>query len=158
MASITAKEATMTDFTITEDFPNSEIEFDQRFNSIDACYGYLARTKRPDGSICEKCGCTDFWRSCQNIYICQRCEHQVSLTAGTIMHGTKKPITYWFKAMWWFTGHPGGRPCPAQSAEPSRQGCKNQSAGLAGGLCLFQARRKGKGAGICQNLHKFLPE
>jgi hypothetical protein len=31
----------MTDFTITEDFPKSEIEFDQRFSNPDACYEYL---------------------------------------------------------------------------------------------------------------------
>jgi hypothetical protein len=31
----------MTDFTITEDFPKSEIEFDQRFSDPKACYDYL---------------------------------------------------------------------------------------------------------------------
>ncbi|BBO88141.1 hypothetical protein DSCOOX_13210 [Desulfosarcina ovata subsp. ovata] len=35
------KEAAMTDFTITEDFPRSEIEFDARFSDPDACYQYL---------------------------------------------------------------------------------------------------------------------
>ena len=24
------------------------------------------------------------------------------------MHGTKKPLTYWFKAMWWFTSRKSG--------------------------------------------------
>ena len=28
----------MTDFTITEDFPRSEIEFDARFSNPEACY------------------------------------------------------------------------------------------------------------------------
>ena len=56
MASNRTKEAAMNDFTITEDFPNSEIEFDQRFSNIDACYEYLARTIWPNGFICEKCG------------------------------------------------------------------------------------------------------
>jgi hypothetical protein len=41
MASTTAKEATMTEFTITADFPNPEIEFDLRFSNIGACYEYL---------------------------------------------------------------------------------------------------------------------
>ena len=98
----------MTDFTIIEDFPNSEIEFDQRFSNIDACYAYLAQAKWPGGFICEKCGSSDYWLSSKNIYICSKCEHQFSLTAGTIMHGTKKPITYWFKAMWWFTTRKSG--------------------------------------------------
>lgn len=98
----------MNDFTIAEDFPNCEIEFDQRFMNIDACYEYLARAKWPDGFTCKKCGHNAYWLSSKNIYICKKCEHQVSLTAGTIMHGTKKPITYWFKAMWWFTTRKSG--------------------------------------------------
>jgi hypothetical protein len=28
--------------------------------------------------------------------------------AGTIMDSSKKPITYWFKAMWWFTTRKSG--------------------------------------------------
>jgi len=28
----------MTDFTITEDFPNSEIEFDQGFSNTELCW------------------------------------------------------------------------------------------------------------------------
>ena len=31
----------MTDFTITEDFPKSEIEFDQRFSNPEACYKFM---------------------------------------------------------------------------------------------------------------------
>jgi hypothetical protein len=30
------------------------------------------------------------------------------LIAGTIMGSTKKPITYWFKTMWWFTTRKSG--------------------------------------------------
>lgn len=93
----------MNEFTITEDFPKSEIEFDQRFSNIDACYEYLARIKWPNGFRCEECDHKAYWLSSKHIYICRKCEHQISLTAGTIMHGTKKPITYWFKAMWWLT-------------------------------------------------------
>ena len=98
----------MKNFTIHEDFPKSEIEFDQRFSHIDACYDYLAQNRWPNGFICEKCGHDAYWISAKYIYICTKCEHQYSLTAGTIMHGTKKPITYWFKAMWWFTTRKSG--------------------------------------------------
>ena len=31
---------------------------------------------------------------------CRACRHQVSLTAGTIFHATKLPLTTWFLAMW----------------------------------------------------------
>ena len=93
----------MTDFTITEDFPKNEIEFDARFSDPKACYDYLFQQKWPDGFICKKCGHRKYWLSSRNLYICTQCQHQHSLTAGTIMDSSKKPITYWFKAMWWFT-------------------------------------------------------
>ena len=46
----------MTDFTITEDFPKNEIEFDQRFSNPKACYDYLFKQKWPNGFICKRCG------------------------------------------------------------------------------------------------------
>jgi hypothetical protein len=98
----------MTEFTIAEDFPKSEIEFDQRFSKPEACFDYLFKQKWPDGFVCKKCGHKQYWLSSRNLYICTQCEHQHSLTAGTIMDSSKKPITYWFKAMWWFTTRKSG--------------------------------------------------
>ena len=93
----------MIDFTITGDFPKNEIEFDKRFSNPKACYEYLFQQKWPEGFVCKKCGYRKYWHSSRNLYICTQCQHQHSLTAGTIMDSSKKPITYWFKAMWWFT-------------------------------------------------------
>jgi len=98
----------MTAFYITEDFPKSEIEFDKRFATERACYEYLSKVKWPDGFVCSECGHQSYWISSKHIYICTRCERQFSLTADTIMHDTKKPITYWFRAMWWFTTRKSG--------------------------------------------------
>ena len=79
----------MTEFIITEDFPKSQVEFDKRFSTERACYEYLFKLKWPDGFSCVKCGHPAYWVSSKYIYICTRCEHQQSLTAGTIMHSTK---------------------------------------------------------------------
>ena len=98
----------MTAFYIEDDFPKSEIEFDRRFATESACYDYLFRLKWPDGFMCSKCGHQSYWISSKHIYICTRCESHFSLIADTIMHDTKKPITYWFKAMWWFTTRRSG--------------------------------------------------
>ena len=98
----------MAEFYITEDFPKSEIEFAKRFSTERACYEYLFRAKWPNGFICPKCGHQSYWISSKYIYICTRCESHFSMTAGTIMHDSKKPITYWFKAMWWFTTRKSG--------------------------------------------------
>ena len=53
----------MTEFTITEDFPKNEIEFDQRFSNPKACYEYLFEQKWPNGFICKKCGHGKYWVS-----------------------------------------------------------------------------------------------
>jgi len=98
----------MTALYIIEDFPKSEIEFDKRFATERACYDYLFKIKWSDGFVCSECGYQSYWISSKHIYICTRCERQFSLTADTIMHDTKKPITYWFRAMWWFTTRKSG--------------------------------------------------
>ena len=93
---------------IIEDFPMSEIEFEKRFNTEQACMDYLAKMKWPEEFCCQRCGHREYWISAKRLYICTRCETGHSLTAGTVMHGTKKPLTYWFKAMWWFTTRKSG--------------------------------------------------
>jgi hypothetical protein len=98
----------MQDFIINEDFPKSEIEFDLRFSDPSRCFDYLFSLKWPTGFVCKKCKNNNYWISKRQLYICTVCEHQHSLTAGTIMDSSKKPITYWFKAMWWFTTRKSG--------------------------------------------------
>lgn len=39
----------MTNFLITTDFPKNEIEFDQHFSDLKACYDYLFKQKWPNG-------------------------------------------------------------------------------------------------------------
>jgi transposase-like protein/DNA-directed RNA polymerase subunit RPC12/RpoP len=98
----------MTELTILEDFPRNEVEFENRFSNDQACYQYLFQLRWPDGFECPNCRHRAFWVSSKSIYICTRCERNFSLTAGTVMHGTKKPLRYWFKAMWWFTTRKSG--------------------------------------------------
>ena len=98
----------MKDFIITDDFPNNQAEFDKRFNNEQACSDYLFSLRWPNGFVCRHCNHTRCWRSATDLFICTRCEHQHSLTAGTIMHGTRKPLVLWFKAMWWFTTRKSG--------------------------------------------------
>ncbi len=98
----------MQEFTLTDDFPKNEIEFDTRFSNPENCYDYLFQQRWPNGFICKRCGNTAFWLSARRLYICTECQHNHSLTAGTIMDSSKAPITYWFKAMWWFTTRKSG--------------------------------------------------
>ncbi len=88
---------------MTEDFPSNEVEFDRRFHSEDACLNYLFQLRWPEGFNCTRCGHSRYWISSRGLYLCRCCDHQQSVTAGTIFHGTKKSLTLWFKALWWFS-------------------------------------------------------
>jgi transposase-like protein len=88
---------------MNEDYPKNEIEFDRRFCSDEACIDYLFQLRWPEGFVCSKCDHSGYWKSARGLYICSHCEHQQSVTAGTIFHGTRKPLRIWFKALWWFS-------------------------------------------------------
>lgn len=91
-----------------EDFPKNELEFDRRFNKEQACLDYLFQLRWPDGFDCLSCGHTEAWKSTRGLYLCRQCGRQQSVTAGTIFHSTKKPLTAWFKALWWFSTRKSG--------------------------------------------------
>ncbi len=91
-----------------EDFPKNELDFDRRFNHEQACLDYLFQLRWPEGFICPECGHTEYWKSIRGLYLCRQCNHQQSVTAGTIFHSTKKPLTVWFKALWWFSTRKSG--------------------------------------------------
>lgn len=79
----------MKDFTNSEDFPRSEIEFDLRFYDPSACYDYLFAMKWPNGFGCQKCKNDTCWISAKHLYICTKCNHQHSLTAGILPAGRR---------------------------------------------------------------------
>ena len=65
----------MKEFTIVEDFPKSEIEFDLRFSNPSACYDYLFSLKWPNGFVCKKCKNENYWISARQLYICTKCNN-----------------------------------------------------------------------------------
>jgi transposase-like protein len=86
------------------EFPKSLREFQSKFATEEACQQYLADCRWPDGFVCPKCGNR---RSCEladlKRWQCAGCRYQVSLTAGTILHNTKTPLTVWFWAAYLMT-------------------------------------------------------
>lgn len=42
------------------------------------------------------------------VYECSGCHYQLSVTAGTIFQDSHKPLTVWFRAIWWVTGQKNG--------------------------------------------------
>src|SRR6516165_1835010 len=92
------------------DFPRSLIEFQQRFGDEAACAQYLAAARWPDGFVCPRCGGGKAWRLETKAwtYECASCGRQTSVTAGTIMHHSKLPLTAWFWAAYLMATHSNG--------------------------------------------------
>ena len=92
------------------DFPRSLIEFQQRFGDEAACARYLAAARWPDGFACPGCAGGKAWRLETKAwsYECAGCGRQTSVTAGTIMHHSKLPLTVWFWAAYLMATHSNG--------------------------------------------------
>ncbi len=80
------------------DFPRNVMEFHERFATEEDCEDYLFDCRWPEGFVCPRCGNTDYrWvGGRRKLLRCTACNYQVSLTAGTVMHGTKMPLRTWF--------------------------------------------------------------
>jgi transposase-like protein/Zn ribbon nucleic-acid-binding protein len=87
-------------FEIPEDFPKTAFEFENRFGTDEACAEFLAKLRWPDGFGCPSCSSVAHWKlSSRELIECADCGHQTSLTAGTVFHGSRKPLKLWFRAM-----------------------------------------------------------
>lgn len=84
-------------------YPKTEVEFDAMFKDEESCHEYLFKMRWPNGYECPRCFNKKYWKNNRNDYQCSSCNYQMSITAGTILQGTTKPLRLWFKAMWWFT-------------------------------------------------------
>lgn len=74
--------------------------FLKRFSTEAACQEYLADQRWKDGYVCPKCGNRQGYRLGNGRYQCAQCRHQVSVTAGTVLHKTHMPLTKWFLAFY----------------------------------------------------------
>jgi transposase-like protein len=80
-------------------FPKTLREFQANFANEEACQEYLAKCRWPDGFTCPQCGGRRAYKFVKRRgWECAGCRHQVSVTAGTILHNTKTPLTIWFWA------------------------------------------------------------
>ena len=85
-------------------FPKTLRQFQSEFGTEEACQQYLAACRWPDGFICPRCGHGRAYELVnQRRRQCAKCRHQVSLTAGTVLHRTKTPLTHWFWAAYLMT-------------------------------------------------------
>ena len=114
-------------------------EFQRRYGSAEVCRDAVARRRWPSRFVCPECGNTTFgvlrrrW-----LYQCPRCHRQTAVTAGTLFHATKLPLSTWFLALYLVTqGNKGmssladhstkatlreGRPQTRAQKRPARKG------------------------------------
>jgi len=91
-----------------KDYPNTLIEFEQRFSTEEACREYLETLRWPEGFCCPRCGNKQSWRKATGLHECRQCGYKASVIAGTIFQDTKKPLTLWFRAIWHITSQKYG--------------------------------------------------
>lgn len=85
-------------------FPKNLREFQHQFATEEACQDYLAACRWPDGFACRRCGHGQAYAIVKRrSWQCAACRHQVSLTAGTVLHNTKTPLAIWFWAAYLMT-------------------------------------------------------
>src|SRR6201987_2829508 len=91
-------------------FPRSLLEFQSRFATESACAQYLLERRWPHGFVCPGCGGGRAWllQTKAFTYECADCGRQTSVTAGTIMHASKLPLTMWFWAAFLMATHSNG--------------------------------------------------
>jgi len=91
-----------------EDYPQEIMDFETSFQTEEDCRDYLFHLRWPNGFKCPRCNNNKAWPLKNALYQCSSCNHKISVIAGTIFHGTHKPLILWFRAIWWLTGQKNG--------------------------------------------------
>lgn len=87
----------------------SLMAFLDRYGTEAQCREALAKARWPDGFHCPDCGHTGHCHLARrDVYQCNRCKRQVSLTSGTLFADTKLPLRTWFLAIYLLTQHKNG--------------------------------------------------
>ncbi|MEG2931890.1 MAG: IS1595 family transposase, partial [Ruthenibacterium sp.] len=75
-------------------------EFQRQYGSETQCRNFLYEMRWSKGFICPKCGASGHCRLTNGRIQCDKCHHQTTVTAGTIMHRSHVPLTKWFLAIY----------------------------------------------------------
>ena len=90
------------------DYPRTVQEFQAWFPDDAACLAYLERLRWANGFSCPGCAGTEYWAAKDGRRVCRACQRRTSVTAGTIFHRVRSPLTMWFMAAWLITSQKNG--------------------------------------------------
>jgi len=89
--------------------PKTLIEFQEMFPNEDACWAHLRAVRWPEGFECPACQHRESsWLSQRRLEQCRACRRQTSVTAGTVLHGTRVGLRIWFLAFFFLGCHKKG--------------------------------------------------
>lgn len=91
-----------------QEYPETVMEFRERFTTEEACRDYLVALRWSDGFVCPQCEQRKAWEMKRGLYWCRNCGYQASATAGTLFNDTHKSLRLWFEAMWYITNQKSG--------------------------------------------------
>ena len=91
-----------------KDYPSSYGEMLAWFPDDDSCLDYLDWLRWPKGFVCPDCGERGGWKLDDGRFNCSLCNCRTSVTAGTIFHRTRTPLTLWFASAWHITSGKNG--------------------------------------------------
>ena len=85
-------------------------QFQASFPDETSCAAFLFERCWPEGFVCPACcnGRAASLKSRAHTYECLGCGRQTSITAGTVMHRSKLPLTVWFWAAPLMATHSNG--------------------------------------------------
>ncbi len=90
-------------------FPVTLFEFNRVFPDEYACWGFLRRARWPRGFRCPRCAQGRSYRLFERgLEQCVGCRYQASVTAGTVLHGTRVALRVWFLAIFFVGRHKQG--------------------------------------------------
>ena len=82
------------------DFPKTAAEFEARFASEQDCRDWWIKARWGSTPVCARCQGTHLWPLREGtLFECAQCGHQTSLTAGTLLDRTRKPLRMWFRGV-----------------------------------------------------------
>lgn len=80
----------------------SIFEFQQAFPDDDACYDYLYNKRWANGFSCPRCHHDQAYKiKSRKLMQCKSCRYQASVTAGTIFHKLRQPLSVLIWACYW---------------------------------------------------------
>src|SRR6202165_5988917 len=88
----------------------SRTEFQEAFPDEAGCAAFLFERRWQGGFVCPRCGGERVaaLKSRAHTYECLDCGRQTSITAGSVMHRSKLPLTVWFWAAHLMSTHSNG--------------------------------------------------